>query len=265
MSDLQQFLSVGEQAARSGGAVLLDWMGRFKVHEKGPADLVTEADVASQEAVRIVLLGAFPDHGMLSEENLSTPPSLEGYRWIVDPLDGTTNYVHAIPHFAVSIALEQRGRLIAGVIYDPIGDECFSAVVGGGATLNGRPLRVSKVIDVDQAVAAMSFPPRIDRHAAELKEFATITVLAQSMRRMGSSALNMCYVAAGRFDAFWSSSAKAWDVAAGVLLVTEAGGIVTSRTGGPFRLDDPNLMAASTAQLHAQLQRMLSGGSADGK
>jgi myo-inositol-1(or 4)-monophosphatase len=244
VSDLQQFLSVGEHAARSGGEVLLDWMGRFKVHEKGPADLVTEADVASQEAVRSVLLGAFPDHGMLSEENLSTPPSPEGYRWIVDPLDGTTNYVHAIPHFAVSIALEQRGQLIAGVIYDPIDNECFSAVVGGGATLNGRKLQVSKVTDVDQAVAAMSFPPRIDRHAAELKEFATITVLAQSMRRMGSSA---------------------WDVAAGVLLVTEAGGIVTSRTGGPFRLDDPNLMAASTPQLHAQLQRMLSGGSADGK
>lgn len=257
VSDLRPFLDVCERASRAGGAVLLDWAGRFQVHEKGPADLVTEADLASQDTVRKILLDAFPDHGFLGEENLSIPPSADGYRWIVDPLDGTTNYVHAIPHFCVSIALEHHGRLVVGTVYDPVADECFTAIASGGAFVNGRPLQTSGVTRLDQAVAAMSFPARLQRESPELDEFCVVAVEAQTMRRFGSSALNLCYVAAGRFDVYWASSTKIWDIAAGVLMVLEAGGIVTDRSGIPFRIDRPQVVAASTTELHANLQGAL--------
>jgi myo-inositol-1(or 4)-monophosphatase len=253
LSDLLKFLEAGEAAARAGGAVLLDWADRFHVREKGPSDLVTEADEASQEAVRSVLLGAFPKHGFLSEENLSIDSTDNGYRWIVDPLDGTTNYVHAIPNYAVSIALEQHGNILVGVVFNPVTNECFKAVAGGGAFLNDKPLRTSRVQELRQAVVAMSFPPRIERGSPELDEFQIMSTEAQSLRRIGSSAMNLCYVAAGRFDAYWSTKTKIWDIAAGVLLVLEAGGIVTDRTGGPFRVEPPHFIAGSTRSLHAQV------------
>ena len=258
MTQLSDFQEVSDRAARAAGAVLLNWAGRFQVREKGPADLVTEADLASQEVIREILLRAFPRHGFLGEEGGSKPSDEQGYRWIVDPLDGTTNYVHGIPNYSVSIALEQSGTLLAGTVFDPVSGECYSATAGGGAFLNGRRLHVSAVSRLDQAVVAMSFPPGLTRESPELVEFMKVILAAQSMRRYGSSALNLCFVAAGRFDAYWSSSTKIWDIAAGLLLVQEAGGVVRNRQGGAITLDPPHFMTASTPELHAELSAVLS-------
>lgn len=252
---------VCEQAARRAGNVLLDWQGRFGVREKGPADLVTEADLASQQVIRERLLGEFPTHGFLGEEeDASIAPGGEGLRWIVDPLDGTTNYVHGVPHFAVSIALEQRGTLLVGAVYDPSADECFSAVAGEGAYLNGKRLAVSRTAVLSQALVAHSFAAQVRRGDPEIADFIEVLTACQGTRRMGSSALNLCYLAAGRFDAYWATTTKAWDIAAGALLVREAGGVIRAYSGGELNLEEPQLIAAATEALHAQLTRELMRG-----
>ena len=257
MSDWHEFERVGELAAKAAGDVLLDWAGRFAVREKGRSDLVTEADLAAQETVRDILLKSFPDHGFLAEENLSIPPGGDGFRWIVDPLDGTTNYVHGLANFAVSIGLEQAGRLVFGVVYDPVGRECFQALSGRGAKLNGAAIRVSPVADLSQAMVATSFAASVQRGDLEIREFVEVLLASQATRRMGSSALNLCYLAAGRFDAYWATTTKIWDIAAGILLVQEAGGVVSGPGGVPFVLEKPQFVAASTSNLHAQVLALL--------
>lgn len=254
---LDEFLTVCRNAARAGGDVLLDWAGRFAVREKGRADLVTEADLGSQEAIRAVVGHAFPDHGFLGEEGDASTEGRDGYRWVVDPLDGTTNYVHGFPQFAVSIALERHGRLLVGTVYDPSSNECFSAAVGRGAWLNDRPLKVSQVQRLEHALVAASLPPAADRNSAAVAEFLTVMERAQAIRRMGSSALNLCYLAAGRVDAYWARDTKIWDIAAGFLFVTEAGGIVTEYDGGPVELARPKFVAAATTSLHGELLGLL--------
>jgi myo-inositol-1(or 4)-monophosphatase len=254
---LDDFLAAARRAADAGGAQLLDWAGRFAVREKGPADLVTEADLASQAAVRKELLAAFPDHGFLAEEEGASTVGRDGYRWIVDPLDGTTNYVHGLPQFCVSIALERHGEMLVGVVYDPIGKECFSAARGRGADVNGRPLRTSGVTRLSQALVAASFPPSVRRTDGVIAEFLAVLERAQAVRRMGSSALNLAYVAAGRLDAYWARDTKTWDVAAGWLLVREAGGILTNLTGDAVNLGRPQFVVASSAELHAELRSVL--------
>ena len=239
---------------------MLDKIGRVTVREKGPADLVTEADFASQEVIRRTLLEAFPDHGFLAEE--TEPPGTavrDGaeYRWIADPLDGTTNYVHQVPHFSVSLALERSGELVVGSVYDPVADECFSAVAGEGACLNGKRIRTSNVGSLSKALAAVGFPTVVDAQSPDLKLFIQALNGCQAIRRTGSAALNMCYVAAGRFDASWSFCTKIWDVAAGVLLIREAGGVVTSPNGGAFVLEEARYVAAANPQLHAELRGLV--------
>ncbi len=253
MSEIEDYKRVCEQAARAGGAVLLDWTGRFAVREKGRADLVTEADLASQEVVRKTVLDAFPDHGFLAEENALVESRCHGLRWIVDPLDGTTNYVHGVPGFVVSVALAEAKRVLVGVVYDPTHDDCYLACAGEGAYLNGRRLRVSRVDRLSEALVATSFRPGIARDDPEIRRFVEVLVRCQATRRTGSSALNLCYVAAGRYDAYWTLSTSAWDVAAGVLLVQEAGGIVGDADGSPLDLDRPRLVATSTAALGKEL------------
>lgn len=252
-----EFLEVARRAARAGGQELRNWQGRFAVREKGPADLVTEADLAAQKAVRETLLSAFPDHGFLGEEEGASTVGRDGYRWIVDPLDGTTNYVHGLAQFAVSIGLERSGRLLCGVVYDPSADECFAAAAGLGADVNGTPLRVSGVERLSQAMVAASFPPRVDRKNPVIAEFLNVVEQAQAVRRMGSSALNLCYVAAGRLDAYWAKDTKTWDVAAGWLLVREAGGVLTHYDGGEPDLANPRFLAAATESLHRELRNTL--------
>lgn len=263
---MPDYLSVCEAAARSGGQVLRDWQGRFTSREKGIRDLVTEADLASQEAIRKILLGEFPDHDFLGEED--PLPLVSGekaakftrkaeYRWIVDPLDGTSNYVHGLSMFAVSIALERAGEIIVGTVYDPVADECFSAVKGKGTTLNGKTINASGCVRVDQSLVAVSFAPNITRESPEIAWFVEALLQCQSARRLGSAALNLAYVAAGRMDAYLTTSVQIWDVAAGMLLVTEAGGVLATLHGGPLDLQKPEFLAAATPQLQHDLRNVL--------
>ena len=254
---MADYLAVCEEAARAGGEVLLSWVGRFSVHEKGPADLVTQADLAAQEAIKKVVLGHFPEHQFVGEEDAGTGLLKAEKCWIVDPLDGTTNYVHQVPHYAVSVALCEHGRPLFGVIFDPVSRECFSAARGRGAFLNGTRLRTSTATDLSQALVAASFSARVDPQSVEIDQFNAALLRCQAVRRTGSAALNLCYVAAGRFDAFWALSTKAWDVAAGVLLVEEAGGTITDLAGQPFDIALPHPVVSATAELHRQFLELL--------
>lgn len=254
-----EFLQAAEEAARIAGGILNDWSEKFTVSEKGPADLVTEADVASQKAIYEFLHSRFPDHGFLGEENLLQSPGESGYRWVIDPLDGTSNYVHRFPYYAVSIGLQQRGEVVAGVIYDPTRDEMFSAVRGGGATLNKRALRSSRFDRLNQAMVIASFPPGVTSDSLPIRRFLDVLPHAQTIHRSGSSALNLAYVGAGRLDGYWSTSLKPWDMAAGVLIVAEAGGRVTRMNGAPVDIEVPDLLSTNGTAIHEELSRLLSG------
>lgn len=255
---MAEFLEVCEEAARRAADVLGSWQGRVTAREKAPADLVTEADVAAQECIREVVQSAFPAHEFIGEEGGNTGPAQESpYRWIVDPLDGTTNFVHGLRQFSVSVALAHGANILCGTVYDPSSDECFTAAAGGGAFLNGVPIRVSGESRLADALVSASFPSRVTRDHPLIQEFIQVLTTSQAIRRMGSSALNLSYLAAGRFDAYWANHVKMWDVAAGILLVREAGGVVTGPTGEPFDIDHPRFVAAATNQLHGELLRVL--------
>ena len=260
MNMTNEYLRVCEEAVRIGGREIQDWVGRFEVRKKGPADLVAQADLASQAAIRRTVLGAFPGHCLLGEETTPEQPvpvfsggNRAEYRWIVDPLDGTTNFVHGVPHYSVSLALERNGDLLVGAVYDPLLEECFTAAAGQGAWLNGRPIHTSQVAQLSDALAAAGFPPNVKRDAPDLLLFLEMACRCQAIRRTGSSALNLCYLAAGRFDLYWSYSTNIWDVAAGVLILQEAGGRITSPVGGDFSLEEAHFLAAANRGLHAQL------------
>jgi myo-inositol-1(or 4)-monophosphatase len=246
-----------EQAARAGAQAIANWVGRFGVHQKGPSDLVTDADWAAQEAIRQVIAAACPDHHFVSEEIDAQPRFDSPYCWVVDPLDGTTNYVHGVPHYAVSVALVERGRPLVGVVFDPVADECFAAERGQGARLNGKPIHASQVRELADALVAASFSSQVTFPSPEIDQFVAALLRCQAVRRTGSAALNLCYVAAGRFDAFWAQSTKAWDIAAGILLVQEAGGVVTNLQGGSVELDAPYPVASATPSLHRQFCDLL--------
>lgn len=263
--------AVCEAAARAGGVVLREWLGRFSVSQKGPRDLVTEADHAAQREIRRIVLDAFPGHGFVGEEDDGGGPrpaagvaghSGTGLRWIVDPLDGTSNYVHGFPAYCVSVALAEDDDLLVGTIYDPLRDECFSARRGAGATLDGRPARVAPTTDPGEAIAAISFPPRVTADAPAVADFLAVLPHVHSVRRTGSTALNLAWLACGRLHAFWVRRIACWDVAAGMLLVREAGGAVGpfvagTRCGGIPPLDDPALVAACTPALLEAIRGML--------
>lgn len=252
-----EFLQSAEEAARRGGHVLRTWSTKFTVREKSRSNLVTEADLASQQAIHDFLRGRYPQHGFHGEEGLDEvrPDSL--YRWVVDPLDGTTNYVHGFPYFAVSIGLEHDGQLVVGAIYDPTRDEMFLAARGAGATLNRRPLHKSDTTELGQAMVVASLPVATHPDDVAVKRFLKVLPHAQTVQRTGSAALNLAYVAAGRLDAFWSTSLKPWDMAAGVMLVEEAGGLVTRVDGSPFQLEEPNLLATNGSGIHQELMKHL--------
>lgn len=247
--------------------MLLEWLDRFRPQEKGPKDLVTEADLASQEAIREVIHKAFPDHDFLSEEEAaerrarggqSILPRRSEYRWIVDPLDGTTNYVHRLPGYAVSIALQRGESLELGVVYDPLSKDCFVALKGRNPTHNENPISASGCREARQALVAVSFSPHVTRDLPEIKRFIEILLAAQSVRRMGSAALNLCYVAAGWLDAYVATSVNIWDVAAGLLLVELAGGSSVGLDGQAVRLEKPELIAAGSPALAAELLQIVS-------
>jgi myo-inositol-1(or 4)-monophosphatase len=251
------FLRSAEEAARRGGHVLRAWSSKFTVKEKSRSNLVTEADFASQQAIHDFLKGRYPNHGFHGEEGLDEVRPDSPYRWIVDPLDGTTNYVHGFPYFAVSIGLEYEGQLVAGAIYDPTRDEMFLAARGSGATLNRRPLHRSDITELGQAMLVASLPVATSPEDMAVKRFLRMLPHAQTVQRTGSAALNLAYIAAGRLDGFWSTSLKPWDMAAGVVLVEEAGGKVTRLDGGPFQVGEPNLLASNGSNIHQELMKHL--------
>jgi myo-inositol-1(or 4)-monophosphatase len=248
-----ELLSVCEEAARGGIEELLRWRGRIEVRQKAPRDLVTQADLASEAAIRRVIQGHFPNHGILGEENADYTQLERPCCWIVDPLDGTTNYAHGLPFYGVSIAVAVHGRLAAAVVYDPERDECFSAAEGAAATLNGVEMSVSRATALDEALAAVSFPATPSPEAPDLKAFSKAVPLCQAIRRTGSAALNLAYVACGRLDAHWAHELHPWDGAAGVLLVRQAGGVATSVEGRHYDLSHGDYLAAATPELHRLL------------
>jgi myo-inositol-1(or 4)-monophosphatase len=256
---MPEFLTTCEQAVREAGRVLLEKMGKVRVQEKGRFDLVTDADLEAQDVVQRIVLEAWPGHSVMGEEDqqdTSTQGRDSAYRWIVDPLDGTTNFVHGVPHFCVSLALESRGELVVGAVYNPVAQECFTAAAGEGAWLNGSKMGTSGVAELSEALGAVGLPPVVHDDSPDLQLFLRAVKVCQSMRRTGSAALNLCFVAAGRFDLAWSYCAKPWDVAAGVLLIVESGGVVTSPDGGPFVVNRPRFIAAANRRLHDELIRL---------
>jgi myo-inositol-1(or 4)-monophosphatase len=259
MTQITAFLDVCESAAKAAGRAIQDLVGKASVQLKGPADFVTEADFAAQEVVKKAVLTAFPQHSVLGEEDLlpGNTPSATEFRWIVDPLDGTTNFVHGIPHYAVSLALEYKGRILVGTVYDPSRDDCFTAAEGGGAYLNGRPIRTSSVTKLSDAIAGSGFPAQLQPDSPDLLVFNEALFRCQGVRRTGSAALNLCDIAAGRFDVLWGLSTKIWDIAAGVLLIREAAGIVTSPEGGDVDLGSGRFLASANMELHRQLLDMV--------
>ncbi len=218
----------------------------LQVSEKGPADFVTAGDLRAEKVLHAELKRARPTYGLLLEEGGTFEGSDNSRRWIVDPLDGTLNFLHGIPHFAISIGLEHDGEIIAGVIYDPLRDELFHAEKGGGAYLNDRRLRVSSRSRIDHAVVATGIPwSGRTKHVEYLDQIATVMTRCAGIRRMGSAALDLAYVAAGRYEGFWEPSLSPWDIAAGILLVREAGGLVSEIDGGDDVLASGNVLATN--------------------
>ena len=247
--------NVAIDAARDAGRILRDRYGNVQqIKYKGEVDIVTDVDEASERLIVDRIHQYFPDHQILGEESGSSrsPDTGSNHRWIIDPLDGTTNFAHGYPFFCVSIGLEVAGEMQLGAVYAPVFDELFVAERGVGAFLNGRRISVSKTDSLIRSLMATGF--NYDRELARenLQHWERLTVRTQALRRDGSSALNLCFVAAGRFDAYWEIGLKPWDLAAGSLMVREAGGQVTNFAGEPHQMSHRNLLS-SNGVLHADM------------
>lgn len=239
-------LSVAIEAALAGGSILKSYYGGdFRIAFKGELDLVTQADTESEARVLSILRSRLPDVSILAEESGVSDRDTE-QRFIVDPLDGTTNFAHAYPMFAVSIGYEEAGRVRAGVVYDPIREELFTAEQGRGAFLNGSKLEVSSTETIEHSLLVTGFPYDLkDDLEGNLRLFKRFMGIARAIRRDGSAALDLCYVAAGRFDGFWEEKLGPWDTAAGALIVEEAGGRVTDLRGGEFHYTQKGVVASN--------------------
>lgn len=270
MTHLEEYYQVCYRAATIGGHVLMAHLGKVKPRMKGRADLVTAADLAAQKAIAEEIGKRFPKHQIVAEEGSAHEEQGEQscrcntHIWYIDPLDGTTNYVHQVPHFSVSVALAVEGQPVVGVVLNPIRKECFSAISGCGAWLEDpnlfpgerKSLETSNTQHLEDCLAAIGLPANAGPDSADLRMFLAAAPECQAIRRTGSAALNLCYVAAGRFDAAWSFSTHCWDVAAGVLLIREAGGVVCSTNGGDFALPEGRLLAAANQSLLAEVRAL---------
>ena len=255
-------LNFAIQTARDAGRVLVDRLGRaLQISNKGDIDLVTEADVASEKLIIERIKSHYPRHAILAEESGATDGvdvvrGRSEWKWIIDPLDGTTNYAHRYPCFCVSIAFERDGELELGVIYDPTRDEMFAAERGQGATLNERLMKVSEVNELNSAMLCTGFPYNVRERPDFTRLFANFTMEAQAVRRDGSASLDLAYLACGRFDGFWEEGLNPWDIAAGVLLIEEAGGRVTDFNGSRLNIYEPKVLA-SNGLIHESMMRVL--------
>jgi len=231
--------------AREAGTLLMGYFRqRVKIEYKGEADLVTVADRKSEACILERIRRQFPTHDVLGEEGARIESGSD-YKWYVDPLDGTTNFAHGYPVFCVSLAVEYRGQRVAGVIYDPTRDELFSAEKGSGAQLNGEPIHVSSTAKLVECLVATGFPSHKRHKSPNIYFYHQLTLRTHGVRRAGSAALDLCNVAAGRFDGFWELNLNPWDTAAGVLIVEEAGGRVTDFSGGPFQIASRETLASN--------------------
>jgi len=248
------FATPASAIAREAGALLRDYYRKgVETEYKGDVDLVTEADRASERLIVERLHAVFPEHGVYGEEGTRSNIDRE-YRWYIDPLDGTTNFAHGFPVFCVSMGLERRtpslpmlqdGEVVAGIIYDPLRDELFTAEKGNGAYLNGAPIHVSRVSDLAEALLATGFPSRKRHDNPNIHFYQEFTLRSHGVRRPGAAALDLAYTACGRIDAYWEFNLNPWDTSAGALLVTEAAGSMTTFDGSPFRLDSKEVLATN--------------------
>jgi myo-inositol-1(or 4)-monophosphatase len=250
---MNEFLEVAIETAREAGSILREGFDRpKKITYKGEVDLVTESDRRSEELVVARLSKIFPAHGIIAEEGGGAAARAK-YCWHVDPLDGTTNFAHGYPCFAVSIGLVEDGAPIAGVVFNPVTNELFSAARGEGAYLNNNPIHVSSVEELATSLVATGFPTHLRKSSTNIHYYWQFTLRTHGVRRDGAAALDLCSVACGRFDAFWEFGLKSWDTAAGVVIVQEAGGSISDLAGEAYRLGGPSVLA-SNGKIHKEMQ-----------
>ncbi len=252
-------LNFAKQIAQDAGNILVQYLGNAAISNKGDIDLVTEADLAAEKLIIDRIRSYYPRHAILAEESgeaVAVGDTTSEWRWVIDPLDGTTNYAHGYPCFCVSIGLEQNHKLEFGVVYDPMRNEMFAAERGQGATLNDRRIRVSDVDKLSNAMLVTGFPYNVRERPDFARDFATFTMNAQAVRRDGSAAIDLAYVACGRFDGFWEDGLNPWDMAAGVLLIEEAGGRVTNFDDAPLSIYTKKVVA-SNGLVHGEILRLL--------
>ena len=248
---------IAVEAARNAGAIVEEYARKgFRVEHKDAVNLVTDADKRAEQVIVEAIRRAFPDHQILAEER-GQAGSTSQYKWVIDPLDGTTNFAHGFPAYCVSIGVEYQGRCILGVVFDPTRKELFVAEAGGGAFLNGTPLRVSRASRLDAALLVTGFAYDIrESEQNNLDHFARFALRAQGVRRTGTAALDLCYVAAGRFDGFWELKLHPWDTAAGSVILLEAGGRLSDLSGGSFSIYGKELVA-SNGTIHDEMLKVL--------
>jgi myo-inositol-1(or 4)-monophosphatase len=255
---MQPMLNIAVRAARSAGEIILrsaDKASHLAVDSKGKNDFATEIDRLAEKEIISIIKAAYPEHSILAEE--SGEHAGNDFVWVIDPLDGTTNFIHGFPQYAVSIALKYKGRIEVGVVYDPLREELFTAKRGGGAMLNNRRLRVTGLTSMKGALIGTGFPFKVPQHLdAYLNMFRAITIDSAGIRRAGSAALDLAYLAAGRLDAFWEIELKEWDMAAGILLVKEAGGVATDFSFNDNYLTSGNLIAGSP-RMHQLMYQLI--------
>ncbi len=259
-SQSREFLEVCRNAARIGGDQLLKFRDGFQTHKKKGSDFVTDADLASQTAIFDFLMNRYPDHGFLGEEDIDSqnqPTASSPYCWIVDPLDGTLNYIHQLQSYSVSVALRKGNDIVAGAVFDPVLDEMFAASNVSPATLNDQSIEVSGCDLLADALVVVSLPSQVSSNSPELDSFLRLLYHARSIRRLGSAALNLCYIAAGRLDAYWATTVNLWDIAAGWLILTRAGGTMRDLSGGPLDPGRPRFAASASQDLTQQIEQLL--------
>ena len=255
---MQPMLNIAVRAARSAGEIILrsaDKASHLAVDSKGKNDFATEIDRLAEKEIISIIKAAYPEHSILAEE--SGEHAGNDFVWVIDPLDGTTNFIHGFPQYAVSIALKYKNRIEIGVVYDPLREELFTAKRGGGAMLNNRRLRVTGLTSMKGALIGTGFPFKVPQHLdAYLNMFRAITIDSAGIRRAGSAALDLAYLAAGRLDAFWEIELNEWDMAAGILLVKEAGGVATDFSFNDNYLTSGNLIAGSP-RMHQLMYQLI--------
>ena len=251
-------LNFAMQTAREAGQILLEKFGKIKhITKKGDINLVTEADLASESLIIERIKSYYPKHSILAEESgMAVVDGNSTWKWIIDPLDGTTNFAHCYPCFCVTLALEHEGNIVVAVTYDPTRNELFAAEKGNGATLNNKKIRVSETEKLSESLLVTGFPYDFKRKEDFARHLTTFLLNARGVRRDGSAAIDMAYIACGRFDGFWEEGLNPWDMAAGGLLIEEAGGQITDYKGEPFSIYQPP-MCASNGLIHGEMLQVL--------